>query len=228
MRLTFKVSVAVVALLLSSQVVQAGDNELTREEKAEGWQLLFNGRDHTGWKCSNGKEIATPVEQESLVPYESGGYLIIHEKEFGDFIFKCDVLMGEKCNSGVFFRVGDLSNPVQSGFEGQVMVGPTEGYHAFGAIYDLGPVTNLKLNDPGEWNSMTITAKGPHISISVNGTEVSRINCEEFTEPSTRPDGTKHKFKKAVKDFPRKGYIGLQDHGHKVWFKNIKILELDE
>jgi hypothetical protein len=39
-------------------------------------------------------------------------------------------------------------------------------------------------------------------------------------------DGSRHKFGKAIKDFPREGYIGLQDHGHDVWFKNIKVREL--
>ena len=54
----------------------AGDNELSDNEKREGWQLLFNGKDVTGWKCNNGKPIAAPVENGSLVPYKSGGYII--------------------------------------------------------------------------------------------------------------------------------------------------------
>ena len=85
----------------------AADNELTPEEKTEGWQLLFNGRDHTGWICNTGKPIATPVDDGCLLPYKSGGYIIMYDKKFGDFILKCDVKMGDKdCNSGIFFRVG--------------------------------------------------------------------------------------------------------------------------
>lgn len=41
----------------------AGENELTPKEKEQGWQLLFNGRDHTGWKCNNGQAVATPIEE---------------------------------------------------------------------------------------------------------------------------------------------------------------------
>ncbi len=115
------------------------DNELSAEEKAEGWRLLFNGKDHDGWQCNNGKPIATPVEEGSLVPFKAGGYLIVHKDMFGDFRLKCDVKMSsDQCNSGIFFRVGDLLKPVQTGFEMQVAKGGT-GLHDFGAIYDLVP-----------------------------------------------------------------------------------------
>lgn len=202
------------------------DNKLSAAEKAAGWKLLFNGKDFTGWKCNNGKPIAAPIENGTLVPYKSGGYLIVYEKPVSDFKFKCDVKMPEKCNSGVFFRIGDLNNPVQTGFEAQVISGKGTGMHDFGAIYDLvGPSTN-RASAPGEWTSFEITCKGPHISVAVNGEVVASLNADEWTEPGKRLDGSKHKFKQAVKDFPRKGYFGFQDHGHKVWYKNVKLLEL--
>ncbi len=213
-------------VLCLSLPLSAADNQLTPQEKADGWQLLFNGKDYAGWKCSNGKTVASPVEEGSLVPYKSGGYLVIHERQFGDFVLKCDVKMPEKCNSGVFFRIGNPKNPVQTGYEIQVMTGAGTSKHDFGAIYDLvGPsVNNAKA--VGEWNSMTITCQGPHISVAVNGKTVSSLNADEFTEPGRSADGKKNKFKTAVKDFPRKGYLGFQDHGHKVWYKNIKLREL--
>ncbi len=213
---------------VTSQSVSAADNQLTEKEKAKGWELLFNGKDYTGWKCNNGKQIASPIEDGTLVPYKSGGYILIHEKQFGDFIFKCDVKMPEKCNSGIFFRIGTPKDPVQTGFEIQVMTGTGTGYHDFGSIYDLVAPSENRAKKPGEWNHVKITCKGPKISVSVNGKTVAKMNCDEFTEPNKRPDGTRHKFKTAVKDFPRKGYLGFQDHGHKVWYKNVKILDLSK
>ena len=68
-------------------------NTLTDEERKAGWQLLFNGKDYTGWMCNNGKEIASPIEQHAMVPYKSGGYLILHKEPISDFILKCDVKM---------------------------------------------------------------------------------------------------------------------------------------
>jgi len=204
-------------------------NQLTPEEKAQGWRLLFNGKDHTGWMCNNGKPIATPVEDGALVPYRSGGYLIVYKEQFGDFVLRCDVKQSSAdCNSGIFFRIGDLKRPVQTGLEVQVWR-PGNTVHSFGAIYDLVPPRPKNPNywkPPGQWNTVEIRCQGPHIQVKVNGQVVARMNCDEWTEPGRRPDGSKHKFRKAIKDFPRRGYIGFQDHGQKVWYRNIKLLEL--
>ncbi len=222
------------ALLLAlAPAAFAADNELTPEEKEAGWQLLFNGHDLTGWKCNNGKPIATKIEDGALVPYKSGGYLIIHEDQFEDFIFKCDVRFEDpRCNSGIFFRIGNPRDPVNTSFECQVLAGDGTGKHDFGAIYDLSPPTKNAARPLGEWNTVEIKCQGPEIWVTVNGEQVNHINCDNFTEPGYCPDGDRHKFRlngkpRAVKDFAHRGYLGFQDHGHKVWYKNVKVLELD-
>ena len=129
---TWTICVALSAALV--QPVFAADNELTPEEKAAGWQLLFNGNDYSGWRCNNGREIASKIEDHCLVPHKSGGYLIIYEKEFGDFVLTCDVKMDPVCNSGVFVRVGNPKDPVQTGFEVQVASEIGTGKHDFGAL----------------------------------------------------------------------------------------------
>jgi hypothetical protein len=218
------------SLLTSS--AHATDNILTDAEMKAGWQLLFNGNDLSGWKTSNGKPIQTKVEEGSIVPYKSGGYLVINEKQFGDFVLKCDVMwLDERCNSGIFLRVEDPKNPVHTGFEIQVMAGDKTGKHEMGAIYDLVTTSKNAGKATGEWNSFEIRCHGPNISVTLNGSKVSEINADEFSEPGVCPDGEKHKFKlkkepRAVKDFARKGFLGFQDHGHKVWYKNVKLLEL--
>ncbi len=226
---------AVAGLLLGNSVaLLAAENTLTAEEKAAGWTLLFNGSDLTGWKCSNGKPIQTKVENGSLVPYKSGGYLIIHEKQFGDFVLKCDVRWEDpRCNSGIFFRVEDPKNPVHTGFEIQVMSGKGTGKHDLGAIYDLAATSKNAGKPDGEWNSIEVRCQGPHISVTVNGEKVSSINCDDFDKPGLCPDGKNHKYKlkgepRAVKDFARSGSLGFQDHGHKVWYRNVKLLELKD
>jgi hypothetical protein len=219
----------ILCLNLLAPHLPGADNQLTDAEQAAGWRLLFNGRDATGWKCNNGREPAdTVVEDGALVPYKSGGYVLIYDEQFDDFVFKCDVKMPERCNSGVFFRIGDPGDPVQTGFEMQVLNSPNVSRNGWGAIYDLVAPSKNNLKPTGEWNSVVITCRGPHITIATNGEEVAKIDCDEWTEPGTRLDGSKHKFRAAIKDFPRKGYLGFQDHGAKVWYKNVKILELDE
>jgi hypothetical protein len=223
---------SIVLSLCVAGISAAADNQLTDAEKEAGWRLLFNGTDLTGWRCNNDKPIATKIEQGSLVPYQSGGYLIIHEDQFDDFVLKCDVRWEDpRCNSGIFFRVGNPRDPVNTSFEAQVMAGGGTGKHAMGAIYDLVGPSKAAGRPNGEWNSVEIKCQGPEISVKVNGELVSAMNCDEFDKPGVCPDGQPHKFKlngqpRAVKDFARSGYLGFQDHGHKVWYKNVKVLAL--
>ncbi len=209
------------------------DNQLTDQEKQEGWQLLFNGKDYTGWKCSNGKEVESAIEDGAMQPYKSGGYLVIHEKKFGDFVLKCDVKMSDPCNSGIFFRIENPEDPVNTGFEVQVATGKGTSCHSVGSIYDLVPTTKNASKGPGKWDRYEIRAQGPHITVKLNGELVCAMNCDEFDEPGERAVPGPHKYRldgksRAVKDFARCGYLGFQDHGHPVWFKNIKLLPLGE
>ena len=217
---------SIVLSVVTSGSILAADNELSPTEKAAGWQLLFNGHDHTGWRTNTGKPVGSPIEDGALTTQHTGGYLIVYEKEFGDFVLKCDVKMEPVCNSGVFVRVGKLRDPVQTGFEVQVANEVGTGYHDFGAIYDLVPPQKFDKPLSPEWNSIQVTCKGPLIDVEVNGQHVAQLNCDAWTVPHQGPNGHRNKFSRAIKDFPRKGYLGFQDHGHKVWFKNVKLLEL--
>jgi hypothetical protein len=210
-----------------TRFVSAEDNTLTGAEKADGWMLLFDGESLKGWKNNNDQPVRARMEDGAINPYRSGGYLLVYEKPFGDFVLKCDVKMSQPdCNSGVFVRTGDLNDPVYSGLEVQVSSSTKPGRNNFGSIYDLVAPSKDATNGPGKWDSIEIRCEGPKVTASVNGEAVASINTDEWTQPGKRPDGSTHKFGKAIKDFPREGYIGLQDHGHDVWFKNIKIKPL--
>ena len=225
--LTLSLCLSVPLSLCLCLPLSAENNTLTPAEKKAGWQLLFNGKDVSDWMCNNGKKPAPSVlEDGTLMPYKSGGYVLMHKKQFGDFILKCEVKMPKRCNSGIFFRVGNPKDPVQTGFEVQVMNGKGKGLHDFGAIYDLVAPRKNNLKPTGQWNAVEITCNGRHISVRVNGEVLVKMNCDEWTEPGKRLDGSKHKFRSAVKDFPRKGYLGFQDHGAKVWYENVKVLDL--
>ena len=127
---------------------------------------------------------------------------------------------------GIFVRIGDLSEPVQSGLEVQIVTDKKPDLHGFGAIYDLVAPSKNATHGAGKWDAVEVRCQGPKISVTVNGEKVTSINCDQWREPGKRLDGTTNKFKQAIRDFPRKGYVGLQDHGYNVWFKNIKLKEL--
>ena len=58
-------SALLLAAVVLNSAVSAADNSLSEAEKKDGWQLLFNGKDLTGWKCNNDKPINTKVEEGS-------------------------------------------------------------------------------------------------------------------------------------------------------------------
>ena len=76
-----------------------------------------------------------------------------------------------------------------------------------------------------DWNRVLIRAVGSNIEVHINGNKVSSIDTDKFSERGRRPDGTKHKFG-VIKDLPWEGYLGFQDHGAMVWYKNVKAREI--
>jgi hypothetical protein len=220
---------------LAALAALGDDNRLTEEERKAGWLLLFDGKEASDWiRSQDGSAVTDKViEGGALTPRNQPAPLLVYgKKQFGDFVLRCDVKMGEPhANSGIFFRVADLKNPIETGLEVQVL-DPEQAkkhspYWSFGAVYDLASPAKNVLKGPGEWDAIELRCEGPHVTVAVNGEVVTRLNCDEFVERGRRPDGTPHKFKGAIKDFARSGFIGLQNGWEgKSWFKNLRLLEL--
>ena len=100
--------------------------------------------------------------------------------------------------------------------------------HDTGAIYDLVKPARNAMKPAGQWNHVVIACDKGQIRIELNGEPVTAMDLDQWSAMSRRPDGTRHKFDVAWKDHPRKGYIGLQDHGKDCWFKNIKLKALPD
>jgi hypothetical protein len=218
-------------LLVSTSVARAGDNELTAAEKADGWLLLFDGKTTDGWLDSKEKPVpASHVKEGALNPHPCN-YMLIHKEVYDNFKLSLDFKISPKCNSGVFIRTFPLKprEGKDVGFNGlEVAIDDTttNGFHDTGALYDLVKPSKNAMKPQGDWNHLQITCDKNRISIEVNGSEVTRTDLDQWTAANKRPDGSDHKFDVAYKDHPRKGYIGLQDHGSDVWYKNIKLLRL--
>lgn len=222
---------AIWILLIMASPAVATDNTLTAEEQANGWRMLFDGKTTSSWMASDMNAPRTPVDQGALNPHKSGHYMLVHRQQWSDFVLALDFKISKGCNSGVFIRTSSLTpRPGKDvGFNGiEIAIDDTSGagYHDTGAIYDLALPRKNAMRPVGEWNHLVVTCDGPLISVELNGEPVTSLNLDQFTESHKRPDGTLHKFDVAYKDHPRKGYIGLQDHGSPCWFKNIKLREL--
>jgi hypothetical protein len=217
--------------VLAALPAAAEPNTLSEQERRDGWMLLFDGRSLDGWTTSSQQPSKTPVDAGSLNPHGCGGYMLIHEKTWENFQLALDFKLSRGCNSGIFVRTFPLTpRPGKDvGFNGLEIAlddTTTADYHDTGAIYDLVRPTKNSMKPIGEWNHIVITCDRGKIAVELNGEEVTRMDLDEWTAPNKRPDGSEHKFDIAYKNHPRRGYVGLQDHGSPCWFRNIKLREL--
>lgn len=190
----------------------------------QDWKVLFDGKNldqlqltqEDGWKIVKNTLEPNPIRKDNYV---------WTKETFEDFVLTVDFKMSKGCNSGVFFRT-DPANPVQGGFEIQVFDShgkPTVEKHDCGALYDAVAPSKNTAKPAGEWNKLRIRCKGPQVIVFLNGEQVVKANLDDWKTANKNPDGTDNKFKTALKDLPRTGHIGLQYHGHPVWFRNMKI-----
>ncbi|MCS7224518.1 MAG: DUF1080 domain-containing protein [Armatimonadetes bacterium] len=193
-------------LLALTVIVPAG----VAEARDQGFFPLFNGRDLDGWEVIGDAE-AWSVKDGVIVCSGKGGGWLKSKWEYDDFIFKVEWRISKGGNSGVFFRAEAVPDPWVRGFEVQILDdGGTVGKTNCGALYGIAaPLKNLIR--PGEWNEYEIRAIGSHIQVYFNGVLVHDIKGDNLPE---------------VKGRPLRGYIGLQDHGNYVEFRNPRILEV--
>lgn len=207
-------------LLLLPALLSAVPFSLTQAADEHAVDLLSNGME--SWLPTPGWVIKDGVLGTSEKP---GGY-IWSKEAYENIEVTFDYKTSEKCNSGFFFRT-DPKNAVQGGFEIQIAsAGIYDGKHVLGSLYDAKVPSEAAGKPDGEWNTMTVTCNGPMIQVVLNGKNILEANIDDWATAGQNPDGTKNKFKTALKDLPRSGHIGFQYHGHPVWFRNVKLRKL--
>lgn len=189
----------------------------------DGFVQLYNGRDLTGWTTQgnwlpqdDGVLLIQPRENET--GWGRFGSYLWTKRTFKDFELLVECAYPEKGNSGIYFRVEDRNNPVNTGIEAQVFDSSKQqsplNDHTLGGIIPGGIVPSSNMaKPPGQWNQMVIRCVGDRLQVKVNGKEVVNVNLQETP----------------LKDRKREGYIGLQDHGvpHAIRFRNIRIKEVE-
>ena len=215
----------------------AVDNQLTPREKKAGWILLFDGKSAKDWMTSKWQPCPEVLDHGTIDPAKCptlgvGGWDMVYERPWTDFILKLDFKISPHTNSGVMMRIWPLKSlpgwdVEYNGLEVQILDSHTAGYYDTGALYDLvKPATNA-MKPVGEWNHLEIRCDKNLIDVWLNGTHVNHMDLNQWTQPYDRPDGTENKFNIAWKYHSRTGYIGLQKHGGNSWFKNIKLKPLE-
>ena len=241
--------VALIAVLAMAgglfAVGQTPLNTLSKQEKAQGWTLLFDGKTGTGWKSEHGPtfpatgwEIKDGLLQCTDVGGKEGGDAgdIMTLRKYSSFELTLDFRITTGANSGIkYFVDPDLNQGKGSaiGYEFQILddaVHPDakkgkDGNRTIGSLYDMIPAAKDKPVKPiGEWNTARIVVRGAHVEHWLNGMKV--VEYDRFT-PQFRQMVAESKYHvwPGFADMPD-GYILLQDHGFPVAFRNIKIRDL--
>ena len=221
-------------LLLTNLLLAATPNQLSEEEKAAGWKLLFNGNNLDGWRSF--KKPSPPgkgwaAEDGWLHCLGKGGGDIISDREFNDFELDWEWKLSPKGNSGVKYFVTEtrgsaLGHEYQMiDEEGEPDAKQAKGKRVTSSFYDVLKLERLAPTKPiGETNHSRIVVQGNHVEHWLNGAKVLEYSCGSGALAAAVAQS---KFKD-VADFGKKikGHILLQDHHTQVWFRNIRIREL--
>jgi hypothetical protein len=186
---------------------------LSSREVEEGFVPLFDGRSLTGWTVT-GNPRGWAVEEGEIVWKGRGGGYVRTVGEFGDFILRLEWRIVRGGNSGVFIRFPRAGRASRIGMEIQILgdSGSPPHKNGTGAVYDVvAPLVNAARPE-GEWNQFEIHCRGPLLKVRLNERLIQDVNLD--ADPELRPR-------------LRRGFIALQDHGHPVAFRNIRILPLD-
>ena len=204
-----------------------------------GWTYLFDGTSTEGWRGYNKGTFPSEgwiIEDGTLRHVAgAGGGDIIYDKKFSNFELSFEWKISDGGNSGVFILAQEIPEQAiyMSAPEFQILDNDKHpdaklginGNRTATSLYDMIPANPQNTKPAGEWNSAGIIVNNGKVSYLSNGETVV-----EFTIWTDEWYAMVANSK--FKDWPyfvnpaKEGYIGLQDHGDDVWFRNVKIKEL--
>jgi len=212
-------------------------NQLTSEEVAGGWELLFDGKKMEHWRSYNSDTLPNQgwyIDVEKNLVVEKGGGDLVTKRKFENFDLKLEFQLSALANSGIFYRVLEKNDTAIwcNAIEYQLLDAkvlekskdlPLKN-HATGDVYDLFSADYETKISIGKWNQARIIVLNNYVEHWLNGQLILEYklatddwnNLVAKSKFRNYPDFSKSTF----------GNIGLQEHGSTVKFRNLKIKEL--
>lgn len=213
-RLTF----ASILVLLCISAARAADDD---------WKPIFDGSALDGWIVEGTKshkvaEKDRPVwtVDDGAIHCEGKGFgFLRYPQKLDDFVVRFEYRLNKGANSGVGIRTVEFTGksgtrPSFASYEIQLLddAGKAPSKGSSGSLYRyVAPTANATKPSP-QWNAMEIECRGPRIRVTLNGQMIQDVDQSTIDEIKKKPLG---------------GYFCLQNHGSKVWFRNIELKRLD-
>jgi len=185
----------------------------------DAWTPLFNGKDLTGWKPEGGAQTSWHVEDGLLYCSGGGGGWLSTDKEYANFELELEFRVPPGGNSGVFLRAPKEGDGAYAGMEIQVLDDDAKEYAGIqpwqhcGSIYGVVAAKPGAVKKAGEWQKYHILCNGRHVKVTLNDMVVADADLDDHKDKEASHPGLKRTT----------GYIGLQNHGTRLDFKNIRI-----
>ncbi|MEZ6038164.1 MAG: DUF1080 domain-containing protein [Planctomycetota bacterium] len=168
------------------------------------------------WSLADGVATLTPRDGEQGWQRYDHYLWLKDDKLFADFEAEFEYRLQEGGNSGFYFHVGDVAQPVKTGVEVQLYAtAPDKAAakltdHDAGGIIPGGPPSENASHPAGEWNRMHVVCENGRVQVTLNGRLVHVMALDH----------------KAIADRPRTGAIGFQDHSLPLELRRLRVRRL--
>ncbi|MDR2763740.1 MAG: DUF1080 domain-containing protein [Tannerella sp.] len=225
------------------------------EKDAEGWITLFDGKTFTGWRGYNREDMPKQWEIDNGAIHIKGsgegeagakdGGDILFAHKFKNYEFEFEWKVGKGSNSGVLYMIQEIKGEPSyiSAPEYQVLDNENhpdaklgkDGNRQSASLYDMIPAKPQNANAIGEWNKGKIMSYKGTIVHYQNGEPVVEYHLwtPQWTDMLQASKFSEEKWPLAFEllnncgGANKEGFVGFQDHGDDVWYRNIKVKILD-
>ncbi|MEC9036224.1 MAG: family 16 glycoside hydrolase [Verrucomicrobiota bacterium] len=200
---------------------------LSSAKNGSGNINLFNGKDMDGWEGIGGNATMNWEVKDGTLSCTGGkgAQWIATEQEFSDFDLRMDFNLPVNGNSGIFIRAPKEGTPYVDGIEIQLLDDAGEKWKNLkpnqftGSIYAALAPSHRATKAAGEWQSIRITCVGSTCKVWVNNQQIINTDLDDLAKVHGKKIPGLHR---------KAGRIGMQNHGDRVYFRNIKLTKIDK